>query len=474
MKEILNSVGIDIGTTTTQIVFSRIEIDNKAGSFAVPRFSITGRDIIYKSKIYFTPLLSENLIDGDALRKIVAEEYENAKIKAEDVSAGAVIITGETARKENASAVLRSLSDYVGDFVVATAGSDLEAVIAGKGSGAAAISKESGKSVMNFDVGGGTTNIAVFDNGELSDTACLDIGGRLVRLNQADMRVSYVAPKIKELAAEMSLDIKEGCITDVAELRKLVRRMAAFMDEISGFCARSKALSRMITAKELKTSAPPRLVTFSGGVAESIYNEVNPKDYFMYGDIGVLLGEAVRESLMYRSAGKVKPAETIRATVVGAGSHTVSVSGSTINYTENIFPLKNVPVIKVFYTTPGSLASSVKSKLKLFRTEEGYQRTAIGFKGIKSPSFDDLKAFAAEIANGISEPMRDWDGVIILLEEDMGKALGIALGGILPQKFNIVCLDNIHVEDGDYIDIGKPMGQGRVIPVVVKTLVFGA
>ncbi|MEG1800221.1 MAG: ethanolamine ammonia-lyase reactivating factor EutA, partial [Synergistaceae bacterium] len=144
MKERLSSVGIDIGTTTTQIVFSSIEIDNKAGSFAVPKFSITGRDIVYKSKIYITPLLQNDLIDGDAIRKIIVAEYENAGMRISDIAAGAVIITGETARKENASILLHSLSDYVGDFVVATAGSDLEAAIAGKGSGAAAISKKSG------------------------------------------------------------------------------------------------------------------------------------------------------------------------------------------------------------------------------------------------------------------------------------------------------------------------------------------
>lgn len=127
MKEILKSVGIDIGTTTTQLIFSSIEIENRGGGFSVPRFTITGRRVEYRSAIYFTPLINNELIDGDALRDIVVSEYKKAGAAASDISAGAVIITGETARKENAKRLLHSLSDYLGGFVVATAGSTLKA-----------------------------------------------------------------------------------------------------------------------------------------------------------------------------------------------------------------------------------------------------------------------------------------------------------------------------------------------------------
>ena len=141
MKETLNSVGIDIGTTTTQLVFSLIEVDNRAGISSVPRFGIIKREVLYRSKIYETPLTSKDVINGEALRQIVTKEYEFAGYEPKDISAGAVIITGETARKENAEILLHSLSDYVGDFVVASAGSDLEAAIAGKGAGTSELSK---------------------------------------------------------------------------------------------------------------------------------------------------------------------------------------------------------------------------------------------------------------------------------------------------------------------------------------------
>ena len=128
MRQEIKSIGIDIGTSTTQLVFSRIVVENVAGSYNVPRVSIVDKEVIYRSKIYFTPLRSATEIDAEAVKKIVKDEYESAGMTPADLSTGAVIITGETARKQNANEVLEALSDFAGDFVVATAGPDLESV----------------------------------------------------------------------------------------------------------------------------------------------------------------------------------------------------------------------------------------------------------------------------------------------------------------------------------------------------------
>ena len=157
----LLSVGIDIGTTTTQLVFSHLTVQNESPAFTVPHFAITKKDVLYRSEIDFTPLLSDTVIDTEGIRKIVDGEYAASGFHREDVQTGAVIITGETARKENAAEVLRALSGYAGDFVVATAGPALESVLAGKGSGAQKFSQEHQCAVLNFDIGGGTTNLAL-------------------------------------------------------------------------------------------------------------------------------------------------------------------------------------------------------------------------------------------------------------------------------------------------------------------------
>ena len=129
------SVGIDIGTSTTQLIFSRLTIENRASSYTVPRIDIVDKEVVYRSKIYFTPLRSATEIDAEAVKQIVREEYQAAGMTPEMLRTGAVIITGETARKENANEVLEALSDLAGDFVVATAGPDLESVLSARGAG---------------------------------------------------------------------------------------------------------------------------------------------------------------------------------------------------------------------------------------------------------------------------------------------------------------------------------------------------
>ena len=117
MRETLKSVGIDIGTSTTQLVVSTLTLENRASPFTVPRVAITDREIVYRSAIHFTPLLSDTVIDADGVRAIVGSEYQQAGLRREEVETGAVIITGETARKENARAVLSALSEFADVYV---------------------------------------------------------------------------------------------------------------------------------------------------------------------------------------------------------------------------------------------------------------------------------------------------------------------------------------------------------------------
>ena len=79
------SVGIDIGTSTSQVIFSNLTIENTAGYFSVPSVEIVGKEIIYKSPVYRTPLLDRSLIDGAALKKILEKEYEAAGVSQDQV-----------------------------------------------------------------------------------------------------------------------------------------------------------------------------------------------------------------------------------------------------------------------------------------------------------------------------------------------------------------------------------------------------
>ena len=78
MQETILSVGIDIGTSTTQLIFSRLTIENLASNYTVPRISIVNKEVFYRSGIYFTPLKSQTEIDAAKVKEIIRREYEKA------------------------------------------------------------------------------------------------------------------------------------------------------------------------------------------------------------------------------------------------------------------------------------------------------------------------------------------------------------------------------------------------------------
>ena len=233
MAEKLLSVGLDVGTTTTQMVISRLAVENKASSFAVPDMQITQREILYRGKVHFTPLLHAELVDGAGIRAIVEKEYAAAGITRQQVDTGAVIITGETSRKENAAAVLAALSDFAGDFVVATAGPHLESVLAAKGAGAVEYSQETGLPVLHMDIGGGTSNLALIENGQIRRTGCLNVGGRLIKKDAAGI-VTYISPVLSGLT-----DIRIGGKAAPAQLDAVVQLLTQALEMAAGLRKRT-------------------------------------------------------------------------------------------------------------------------------------------------------------------------------------------------------------------------------------------
>lgn len=471
-KETLLTVGIDLGTSTTQLVLSELTVENFASAFTVPRISISDKKVIYRSDIIFTSLLNQSEIDAEPIKAFVAEQYRQAGIHKQDIQMGAVIITGETARKSNANNVLRALSGYAGDFVVATAGPDLESIIAGKGAGAQTYSETKRKPVVNLDIGGGTTNLAVFKDGEVIDTACFDIGGRLIKLDQ-QQKITYIAPKIQEIINKKGLTLHLGDQATEQNLLPIISELVAVLENSIGLGTQSPFYQLLVTNHPLRKGEELPIVTFSGGVADCL--NTTSTNLFKYGDIGLLLGKYLRKSLIFSEKEVLESAETIRATVVGAGSHTAEISGSTIAYREQILPVKNIPILKLAQEdetlTVTELGQRIQEKLNWHRIEETPQ-IALAIRGMSNPTFADIQRYGQGIVEGLASLVAEQIPIIVMVDEDMAKALGHALSAHLPKDYPFICLDSVKVENGDYVDIGLPVAEGAVLPVIVKTLVF--
>ena len=471
------SVGIDIGTSTTQLVFSRISMENMSGYFCVPRICIVDKEVIYKSQVHLTPLKSSVLIDGDAIRDLVAEEFRRSGFTPKDVDTGAVIITGESARKENAAAVLEKLGGFAGEFVVSTAGPDLESIIAGKGSGVYQYSMDNTCTAANLDIGGGTTNIVFFDNGEVVSKGCLDIGGRLIRLKK-DLTVESVSPAADKIAKHLGIRLIPGQRTTLSDLEQITDKMADLLAQALYIKPQEPLLQEVRTPGstwlELQGKRISR-ICFSGGVADCITKTEG--DPIPYGDIGVLLGRSIARGELMRAIPTVAGTETIRATVVGAGTYTTTISGSTITYARELFPMKNIPALKLsvqeqdecFAGNPQPLTQ----KIKWFLQQSESDRLILALPGAANPEYKELKTLAHCLCEAMDAALPADAPVLIVLEQDIAKALGILMEKQLSGRRKVACIDGISVEQGDYVDLGKPMLNGLVIPVVVKTLLFG-
>ena len=154
----LISVGIDIGSAGTQIIFSRINL-RRYGEDLTSRYYVVSRETLYQSPVSLTPYQSDERIDDAALAAIIDAAYAAAGIAPADIDTGVVILTGEALRRENAEAIAALLAEQRGDFVTATAGHHMESMLAAYGSGAARVSYDEGKRILNIDIGGGTTKL---------------------------------------------------------------------------------------------------------------------------------------------------------------------------------------------------------------------------------------------------------------------------------------------------------------------------
>lgn len=340
---LIHSVGIDIGTTTTQMIFSKLVLVNRAPASRVPHYEFAERDIVYVSPVIFTPIDESGKVNQQALNQFILAQYPAAGLTIKQVESGAIIITGETSKTKNARETIMQLAATLGNFVVATAGAHLESVIAGKGSGAYAYSQAENCRVLNIDIGGGTTNYVVFEAGRVIDTACLNVGGHLIETNKVGHIQKCYAPARKLCEALFGTSV-DALTLDATQLDTLVKHMAALIIEVSQGNSSTYAKQLLMT-DSLRADHHYDAVFISGGVGECFYHPTIASANFSFGDIGPILANKLRQHPHMAMLPVRKPKQTIHATVIGAGAYTLSLSGSTVWISAKQLPIRNVPVV---------------------------------------------------------------------------------------------------------------------------------
>ena len=463
----LLTVGVDIGSSTSHLVFSHIVLERLDA-----RYVVSERESFFQSDILLTPYRGPDEIDAEALGQFFARQYADAKVDPDEIDTGALILTGVAVRRRNARRIGELFAHQAGKLVAVSAGDHLEAVLAAHGSGAVARSIRDGVTVMNVDVGGGTAKIAVCRDGEVVALTALDIGARLIVLDDTG-RVVRIEEAGQRFAAELGVRLAEGSVLDAAHQGALAARMADRLFEAIDGGRPTVAGTGLLRLDPLAWRSPVPQVSFSGGVAEYIFGG----DSKSFGDLGLPLAQEIRARSDRRGLQLVRPDARIRATVIGASQYTMQVSGSTIFVAPlDVLPLRNVPVIapdlKLEQESIDADAVAAAIRAALRRLDLGASPVALFVAWRGSATWHRLDAFCRGAAAGLADVIAENHPIVLAGDGDVGGLLGIHLREELKLLSPIVSIDGLALKEFDFIDVGAMLESAGAVPVVIKSLIF--
>jgi ethanolamine utilization protein EutA len=470
----LTTVGIDIGSSTSHLVFSRLHLQ-RLGQYLSSRYVVINREVLYRSPILLTPYRADFTMDAARLEEFVHQAYREAGLSPNEIDSGAIILTGEAVRRRNARAIAELFASQAGKFVCASAGPNLEAVMAAQGSGAVYISRDPIQTVLNVDVGGGTSKLALVRDGEVLETAAINVGGRLIAMD-ADRSVIRIEPAARSVAEAVGVQLDLGQQLSPQDERGLAQALADCLFQMIRRETLSPLAEQLLITRPLASKASLDAVAFSGGVSEYIYD----REQRDFGDLARSLSEAIQARINAENLpGPLHGVgERIRATVMGASQFTVQVSGDTISISRpELLPLRNLQVLyprlpEREEIRPEELKAAIQSSFRRFDLEEGRQPVAlaIGWRG--SPRYQLLRSLTEGIVQGLPKTVAAGLPLVLVFAHDFGKLVGDILRQDLGLANDVVSIDGIHLQEFDFIDIGDIIQPAYVVPVVIKSLVF--
>ena len=472
----LTTVGVDVGSSTSHLLFARLHLQRLTESLS-SRFVVVHREVLHKTPILLTPYRADGLIDVDALAAFVHEAYAGAGLAPDDIDTGAVILTGAALERANARAVAELFAGEGGKFVCASAGHNLEGILAAHGSGAAALSGERGDTLLHVDVGGGTTKLGLLKNGEVLHTAAIHVGGRLVAFD-ADQRVTRIEPSATLVAEELGIPLALGGPLAPRDRQRLAEALVEILLDYINGRAPSALGQRFLLTEPLDLRGQHLSgLTFSGGVAEYIYG----REPTRFGDLGPDLAEALQRAAQEGRlpAPPVPLGEGIRATVLGASQFSVQLSGNTVHISDpTVLPLRNLPVVyaRLPDGNPSAalIAQAIRNGFVRLDLVEGEHPAAVALPWKGEPHYEHLRALADGIAQAMPGSLQVGFPLVIALDSDIGASLGGILSEELGVTSPLVSIDGLQLVELDFIDVGDLMQPANVVPVVVKSLAFSA
>lgn len=471
----LTTVGIDVGSSTSHLVFSRVHLQRQAQGLS-SRFTVVARQVLQRSPVILTPYLRDHTIDAEALAHFVETCYRTAGLARDDIDSGAVILTGEALKRRNARAIADLFAGQGGRFVCATAGHHLEATMAAHGSGSVAFSRETGRSVLHLDIGGGTTKLALICDGEVLETAAIAAGGRLLALNGG------VAERVEEparlVAGHLGMPLAPGEPVSETAVTKLAEALAGAVIELAQGAVSSSLARALLVTEEPVLAVRPDVIAVSGGVAEYLYGHEDGD----FGDIAPALARALRQRLERDLGGLplLESAHRIRATVIGVSQFSVQVSGNTVDAADtDLLPVSNLPVLYPHIDLSGEIAPSqvsdgIVAAARRMDLAGARGDVALGFTWRGDPSYPRLRALAEGILAGRSRLGISRRPLVLLLAGDVARSLGRLLRHELRVAVPTLVLDGLDLAEFDYVDIGQMMMPAGIVPVVIKSLLFGS
>ncbi len=476
---VLTSIGIDVGSSGTQVALSRLHLERVADSSDTSptgRLSTGKRETLYQSPIALTPYAAGDAIDDVALRAIVDHAFAAAGLHPDDIDCGVVILTGAARVRSNAEAITERLAIDCGDIVSAAAGHHLEARLAAYGSGAVERCRTTRGQILNIDIGGSTTKLAVCADGAVVATAALEIGGRPVSTTADDV-IDRLDPVGARHARRAGFDWHLGGPAPF-EQRKAVGRMLAD-DLIAALIAPAIApeVKALFLTEPFGDLAGIDGVMVSGGVGEYVY----ARERRSFGDIGLPLGRALAARL---AAGALPwpllPSDhCIRATVLGASAFSVQLSGRTGLITEpgQLLPRRNLPVVQPpcrlsGEIDPAAVAAAVRHHLAAFDIASVPCEVVLAFRWAGPPAYHRLRAFAEGLSQGLAPRRTQALPTYLMIDGDIALTLGHILQHELGFQHGLLVLDGIALNDFDFVDLGRIRLPSATVPVTIKTLVF--